>query len=807
MRVFFTILTLLLVPFATASSQGQSGGRADHGVIVGEVVSADSGEAVQFATISINESSQYACLSDERGRFKLRAPLGEQKIVASFIGYEPFETTFNVERGESKPLKIELKGSSKSIDKIVVNGESRSSRTNKTAYNVQSIEIGAMKNTSANITQAMSKMSGVNMRESGGVGSDTELSLNGFTGSHVKIFIDGIPQNGNAAFSLNNIPAGFAERIEMYSGVVPIEFGADALGGVVNIITNKANNNNLLNIDASYSFGSFNTHKTYLKFAQTIAKSGFSYSVNAYQNYSDNNYKVDNYVIYYDILPTGQVTSSFDANDIVYGLERFHDKYHNETVIGSIGFDNTSWTDHFALSLNYSQYYKDIQTGTTQNLVYGEKYSEGTTLTPTLEYSKKDFFADGLDVRFVANYDSGYTHNADPATARYNWYGDSVEMNLTPSDSESKNRSLGTNLITKYVTSNNKHNFTFSNTVTSTSRITRSLIDGTSVYDDYDVPQKSNKSISGFSYLARPIESLEGTLFLKHFYQLSESLVEDETTGLESLERVPYSKFGYGAALTYFIVPRHLQAKVSYERAYRLPTTTEMFGDNSLEVGTYDLLPETSDNINLNLVYTHTFNMKHFLRLDGSLIYRDTHDYIIRTASNDGSSASYGNYGRVLTKGYSIIARYDYDRLLSVGGTFNNLNPRDAEKYVSEGSSQLNFTYNMRIPNQPYLYGNGDITLNFYNIFSNHDQVSVIYDVFYQKEFALYWEAIGDSSTKAKVPTQLSHSVVVNYAFQNSRYNFSLEARNFTDEDLYDNYSLQKAGRAFYGKFRVNIFK
>ena len=34
-------------------------------------------------------------------------------------------------------------------------------------------------------------------------------------------------------------------------------------------------------------------------------------------------------------------------------------------------------------------------------------------------------------------------------------------------------------------------------------------------------------------------------------------------------------------------------------------------------------------------------------------------------------------------------------------------------------------------------------------------------------------------------------------------HNVSLECRNFTDEKLYDNFSLQKAGRAFYGKLRV----
>ncbi|MFR9649329.1 MAG: TonB-dependent receptor [Rikenellaceae bacterium] len=805
MRQLLIVAILLIMPFSSLMAEAQNSSHTEV-TIHGRVTSKEDNSPIQFAAIFIDGNNKFNAITDKNGEFKLKAPLGTQTIVATYLGYENASQTLEVDRRGEK-ISISMQPSSTSIENIVVSGESRSAKVNKTAYNVQSIEIGELKNTSASITQAMSKMSGINIRESGGVGSDTQLSLNGFTGSHVKIFIDGIPQNGNAAFALNNIPAGFAERIEMYSGVVPIEFGADALGGVVNIITNKANRSNRFNVDASYSFGSFNTHKTYAKVSQTIAKNGFSYSINAYQNYSDNNYKVDNYIIYYDILPTGQVTSSFDANDIVYGLERFHDKYHNETIIASIGFDNTSWTDHFALSLNYSQYYKDIQTGTTQNLVYGEKYSEGNTLTPTLEYSKRDLFVDGLDVRLVANYDTGYTHNADPATSRYNWYGDSVEMNLTPSASESKNRSLNTNFIGKYVTKDNKHNITLSNTVTSTSRITRSLIDGTNTYDSFDEPQTSLKAISGLSYLIRPIEKLEGTLFAKHFYQLGKSMVEDETTGLTSMQSVPYSKFGYGAALSYFIIPTHLQAKLSYERAYRLPTTTEMFGDTDMEVGTYNLLPETSDNVNFNLVYTHTFNDKHFLRLDASYIYRDTHDYIIRSTSGDGSSASYNNYGRVLTKGVSVIARYDYGNLFSVGGTFNSLNPRDAEEYVAEGSSQLNFTYGMRIPNQPYLYGNGDARFNFFKVFKDHDQLSIIYDLFYQEEFALYWEAIGNSSTKAKVPEQLSHSIVINYAFRNSRYNISLEARNISDADLYDNYSLQKAGRAFYAKFRVNIFK
>lgn len=50
---------------------------------------------------------------------------------------------------------------------------------------------------------------------------------------------------------------------------------------------------------------------------------------------------------------------------------------------------------------------------------------------------------------------------------------------------------------------------------------------------------------------------------------------------------------GYGAAGTYFIL-KSLQAKLSYEKAYRLPTKEEMFGDEDLETGDISLRPENS---------------------------------------------------------------------------------------------------------------------------------------------------------------------------------------------------------------------
>ena len=93
--------------------------------------------------------------------------------------------------------------------------------------------------------------------------------------------------------------------------------------------------------------------------------------------------------------------------------------------------------------------------------------------------------------------------------------------------------------------------------------------------------------------------------------------------------------------------------------------------------------PENSDNINLNLSYTHQFG-KHGLYVEGSLIYRDTKDYIVRTINSFGgkSYGSYYNHGRVKTKGFNVSARYSYSHWLSVGATYSSMDTRDNEKYL-----------------------------------------------------------------------------------------------------------------------------
>ena len=449
------------------------------------------------------------------------------------------------------------------------------------------------------------QLPGLKLRESGGVGSDMQLMLDGFSGKHVKVFIDGVPQEGaGTAFDINNIPVNFAERIEVYKGVVPVGFGTDALGGVINIVTNKRRRG--WHLDASYSYGSFNTHKSYVNFGQTF-QNGLAYEINAFQNFSDNDYYIDNYITEFG---EDGITENTDRNKI-YHVKRFNDRFHNEAVIGKIGFMDKPWADRLMLGFNYSHFYKEIQTGVYQYIVFGEKHRKGHSFVPSLEYSKRDLFTKGLDVMLTANYNHNLTMNIDTASYKYNWLGDrkytGSKGEQSYQDNESKNTNWNATFTANYRIGS-AHSFTLNHVLSTFKRTTRSKVDGSSKLSDFSIPKITRKNITGLSYRLMPTDKWNLSAFGKYYNQYNQGPVSQSEDGVGNYVDMTRktSSFGYGAAGTYFII-EGLQAKLSYEKAYRLPTTDELFGDEDLEAGKTDLKPEKSDNVNFNLSYNRQF--------------------------------------------------------------------------------------------------------------------------------------------------------------------------------------------------------
>lgn len=108
------------------------------------------------------------------------------------------------------------------------------------------------RSSSADMGQLLSRVNGLQVSQDPTLGAN--LSINGLGGQYVKVLIDGVPVLGrmNGFVDMNQLPLQNVERVEIVKGPMSILYGADAIGGVINIITGN-------NVKSPWS-GSFNTY-------------------------------------------------------------------------------------------------------------------------------------------------------------------------------------------------------------------------------------------------------------------------------------------------------------------------------------------------------------------------------------------------------------------------------------------------------------------------------------------------------------------------------------------------------------------
>ncbi len=93
----------------------------------------------------------------------------------------------------------------------------------------------------ATVDEAMRNVPGVDIRRSGSLGKTSSISIRGANSNQVQVLVDGVrvksPTLGQV--DLSDLSPDLIERIEIIRGSQSTLYGADAMGGVVNIITKK----------------------------------------------------------------------------------------------------------------------------------------------------------------------------------------------------------------------------------------------------------------------------------------------------------------------------------------------------------------------------------------------------------------------------------------------------------------------------------------------------------------------------------------------------------------------------------------
>ena len=129
------------------------------------------------------------------------------------------------------------------LDELVVTGQFEPQSAKKSVYTVRTIPMEVIQARGATkLEDVLNTELNVRFSQDQALGG-SNLSLQGLSGQNVKVLIDGVPMVGRQGttneVNINQINPQSVERIEIVEGPMSVVYGADALAGVINIITKK----------------------------------------------------------------------------------------------------------------------------------------------------------------------------------------------------------------------------------------------------------------------------------------------------------------------------------------------------------------------------------------------------------------------------------------------------------------------------------------------------------------------------------------------------------------------------------------
>ena len=156
------------------------------------------------------------------------------------------------------------------------------------------------------------------------------VQIQGIASDYILILIDGVPLVGRSAgnFDLSRLTVGNIKQIEVIKGPASSLYGSEALGGVINIITEKPKTEDLSGY-ASYRIGSFTQQDINLDLKQAFKKFRYGFFAN---RFSSNGYDLNEDVEGQTVNPFTNYTLNgrlyYDFNDklSLFTSARFYDQ-------------------------------------------------------------------------------------------------------------------------------------------------------------------------------------------------------------------------------------------------------------------------------------------------------------------------------------------------------------------------------------------------------------------------------------------------------------------------------------------------
>ncbi len=234
------LVAIMLHLFIFALGEGTPTEKKPDTMLFGDVTCC--GDHIPFATISV-KGTNIATIADLTGHYSLiGAPVGEQTIVFSAVGYKSAEYTVTLVDGEEITLMAEMEPDMIGLEQVVVSAD-RSEKSRKDAPTIiSSISPKLMERSqSVTLSEGLNFTPGVRLENNCQNCGFTQVRMNGLEGPYSQILINSRPVFSGLAgvYGLELIPSNMIDRIEVVRGGGSALFGGNAIAGTINLITKE----------------------------------------------------------------------------------------------------------------------------------------------------------------------------------------------------------------------------------------------------------------------------------------------------------------------------------------------------------------------------------------------------------------------------------------------------------------------------------------------------------------------------------------------------------------------------------------
>ena len=260
-------------------------------VIAGHVIEKSTEASLPYAAVLIVETGQ-GTVTDEDGEFKFKKiPAGKYTIRVQLLGYETQEKKVTVSNDFTVDVHFLMSDSSIMTDEVVVsaNRNETSRKLAPVVVNVMNAKLFESVN-STDLAKSLNYQSGLRVENNCQNCGFPQVRINGLEGPYSQILINSRPVVSalSGVYGLEQIPVNMVERVEVVRGGGSALFGANAVGGTINIIT-KDPVNNSFQISSTLSNMNGKVWEQYMGANASLVSKDNTYGIALYQSYRNRN--------------------------------------------------------------------------------------------------------------------------------------------------------------------------------------------------------------------------------------------------------------------------------------------------------------------------------------------------------------------------------------------------------------------------------------------------------------------------------------------------------------------------------------